>query len=672
MTPAHLLDRTRRALRLAAGLYATGAAAISAAVIHIMIRAFVGSPPVAATIPIVLAAAIAWWAEFRRRGASKLTLERCALWVEERVPTMQYALVSALAMPSTSPGLGLTVDATRWQVVERDALRRALRRTGVLLLAAALLWVAGSRVAGEAGGGMVSRGGPGGIGGTLRVRIRVTPPAYARLARQALDDPASVRALAGSSIEIEVSDSVATLRIGDHSLPAQTTSSGGRLARLVTPARTQALTVASPHGSRVVVVEVIPDSVPSVTLLRPARDSVLRAPTGSIPLGAVVHDDFGIVRAAFEYIVSSGDGESFTFGTGSVGERRLGGNRTGELSASLDLSAIQLKPGDIVHLRAVARDGNTVTGPGIGRSETRTLRVARAGEYDSVAVEGAAPPEEDKSVLSQRMLINLTEALRGRRRALPRDRFVAESARLARDQARLRRQVGDIVFDRLGDSPGGEHAHDETDADRVLTADELLKAAEEATKVESELLDFGSDETPVTAVNRPLLEAYNAMWDAGRELGIAQPERALPHMYRALAAIQRARAAERLYLRGRAPRVVVDIPRVRLQGKDKGVPSARTPHQPADTAQLTDRRRFAAALARLMATPASAIDSFLVLRVSLLDRNADAARALAAATDALRAGHDATGELQQARRALDEPLVVADSVSRWSRGSGSQ
>ena len=46
----------------------------------------------------------------------------------------------------------------------------------------------------------------------------------------------------------------------------------------------------------------------------------------------------------------------------------------------------------------VARDANNVTGPGIGVSETRSLRIARADEYDSVAVEAATLSADRKSV----------------------------------------------------------------------------------------------------------------------------------------------------------------------------------------------------------------------------------------------------------------------------------
>src|SRR3954451_16574242 len=104
-------------------------------------------------------------------------------------------------------------------------------------------------------------------------------------------------------------------------------------------------------------------------------------------------------------------------------------------------------------MRAVAHDANTVAGPGLGSSETRAIRVARAGEYDSVSVDPAPPGEPEGQVLSQRMLITLTEALEKRRPGLARPRIIGEPQRTAADQARLRKRVGDIVFQRIGGEP---------------------------------------------------------------------------------------------------------------------------------------------------------------------------------------------------------------------------
>jgi hypothetical protein len=356
----------------------------------------------------------------------------------------------------------------------------------------------------------------------------------------------------------------------------------------------------------------------------------------------------------------------------------------------------------MVHLRAVARDGNNVSGPGAGASETRVLRVARAGEYDSIAVEGAPPPEADKSLISQRMLIMLTEALEKRRPTLSHETLVSESRQIARDQTRLRKRVGDIIFQRLGNKPTGEEGREPDDAlssdsvaravdsvrrdsvrraaaragrapREIAAADSadsaraaLLRAASAATGSGDKILDFEGDETPVVAINRPLLEAYNAMWEASRELDQGETGRALPPMRRALAAIQRARQAERIYLRGKAPVVVVDLARVRLTGKEHGAASNRLPRAPTDPAAARRAARLAAAIELASRSPAAAIDSIVLLRVESLDASPQLAAALADALTAMRSGRDATTSLARARRIADGSVRGAGGIGAWS------
>jgi hypothetical protein len=279
---------------------------------------------------------------------------------------------------------------------------------------------------------------------------------------------------------------------------------GWRVA-LAMPARPAVLRLAGPARGRLVVLEPRADLPPRVTLELPARDTVLRAAAGAVPLRARADDDLGLAGGAFEWVVSSGEGENFTFRSGRQGAADFGGARRGTLGAALDVAALALKPGDVVHVRAVARDRRPGGAP--GASETRALRVARAGEYDSVAVEGAPPPAADTTALGQRMLLQLTEALvaraagrdprdppaaRPRRAPLARDLVAAESRRIGADQARLRRRVGDAVFARAGgpgEEAGAEHAHFEGDGHQhgegerlpALTPEQMLAAASRAT-----------------------------------------------------------------------------------------------------------------------------------------------------------------------------------------------
>jgi hypothetical protein len=163
-----------------------------------------------------------------------------------------------------------------------------------------------------------------------------------------------------------------------------------------------------------------------------------------------------------------------------------------------------------------------------------------------------------------------------------------------------------------------------------------------------------------------LLEAYNAMWEAGRALDQGETARALPPMRRALAAIQRARQAERIYLRGKAPTVVVDLARVRLTGKETGAANARAPRQPVDPGAARRAERLAAAIELASRAPDAAIDSLVLLRVESLDAAPRLATAIADALDAMRNGRNATMLLSRARRVADGTVRGAGRIGAWS------
>ena len=171
----------------------------------------------------------------------------------------------------------------------------------------------------------------------------------------------------------------------------------------------------------------------------------------------------------------------------------------------------------------------------------------------------------------------------------------------------------------------------------------------------------------MVAVNKPLLEAYNAMWDASLSLELGELDRALPHMRRALAAIQQARQAERLYLRGAQPSVVVDIGKVRMTGKEQGASSVRRPLTASDSAANARELRFARIIQVAPRDPRAAADSLLLLRIDALADAPAFAAALGDAVAAMRAGNGsaATSALARARRLLAGAPVVQDSLGRW-------
>lgn len=681
MTILRRVERARRTLRtaaIAAAILRALAAALALLLVAATVDAFVALPAGARrAVPFVAAAAgVAVFLRRFRRAGVRGDGASAALWIEARFPSLRYALVTAVdpRYAGRVPEVERAAAAVAFEPAVSKAARKALAGPAIATAAFALILLllpagAVARVTRPAPGDALSRArGRSRANPLATVVVHVSPPAYAGLRGESLENPASVRALVGSAVSVEgaAGDGVVSATVGDSGRKAATVQPGDRWTlALVMPAAPTAVRLRAGARERLLVLEPAPDSSPVVVLTLPGRDSILRTASGQLRLAATATDDYGLASGAFELIVSSGSGENFTFKTRTLGAAVFS-SRAGELAATLALDSIGLQPGDMLHIRAVVRDRNDVTGPGVGTSDTRTLRIARTDEYDSVAVDPAPPPEAEKNALSQRMLLMLAQALEQKRSKISHATLVGESRAIAVDQTRLRKRVGQIVFTRLGEDTGEEGDAADKRLDQPVNADSVLAAADRAASAPvGAALEGNEDETPVVATNRPLLEAYNAMWSASSELEIGEPGKAIPFMKKALDALQAARSAERIYLRGKTQAVVVDIDRVRLQGKDKGGPSVRVPRLPADPAR--DRRiaRFDAALQLMRSAPAAAVDSLLLLRLDLLDRDAGTARAIESAANALRGGHDATNALIRARRMLASTPTAPAPLGVW-------
>ena len=683
--------RTTRVL-LATALVTTATVRAAAVMLAALALVAVGDAtiglPLAArrvALPAAIAGAVVIFGLTLWRGRALRSLERVALWVEERIPWLHYSLVTSIdqRLASVHPALEPAVGDAQWGGLVVLEWWRAIRVALVVAFVAALVLVlrpegvtarAVSPRAGDSIDRLASGPGPDPLS---PIAATVQPPAYTGLRVVSVDEPHTITAVVGSAITIRGRGAPALVKaaLGERALEPTATADGWGV-RLTMPRDPEAVRLMASGRDRWIVLEPRPDDVPVVRLTSPARDSVFRQPSGSLSLAGTATDDHGLAAVAFEVIISSGQGESFTFRTLTLGARNADGATRSDVNAMLRLDSLKLVAGDVVHVRATARDRNDVSGPGVGASETRAIRIARAGEYDSVAVEGAPPPEVDKSLLSQRMLILQAERLHARRDALERQVMVSESRAIAADQARLRQRVGELVFIRLEGEDTGEHAHGPGDGHEhgpddleAMTPEQLLAAAEAATAHDgSAPLDFAEGESPIVNVNRPLLEAYNAMWLAGSELEQGSPGLALPHMRVALEALQRARAAERVYLRGRPPAVIVDVADARMKGKEQGTPAEREPPEQGADATVRRARRFDTALMLLGRAPDAATDSLLLLRLDALGAAPTFAAALGEAIEALRTGKDATAALAKARRAAAGEPQVRPSLPAWGAG----
>jgi hypothetical protein len=526
------------------------------------------------------------------------------------------------------------------------------------------------------------------------MRWRVTPPAYTGqgAAEGRGDDP--LQALAGSRVRLRSAffdrwDAVRAIRIGGGELAVHRDRGEWWVEWTQAPGERGVALEAVAHGEavsrRVVPVVVIPDRAPDVELTAPAQDLVLASAHGRVPVRATASDDYGVGEFDLAWSRTRGSGESFQYVEGrwpfsslSRGGKRASGERV------LDLEAMQLEPGDVIHVRAVARDRNTVTGPGESVSRTRVIRVARPEEMDQVNTDIGFPMELPKDpLLSQRMLLIRTERLNTERARIPAAQLRARAAEIAEDQGRLRERVGEQIFTRStgaiqdpnierGFTEEGGAGHSDAPAQpspappaagTQAFSQQVLDAASAATGQGTiDEVTHKHDADPILSVDQTLLRLYNVMWAAERELNQSAPDAALPHQRQALLIIDELRKAERLYPSANVRVDPVNVDSVRGQGKlDEAAPSARAgaPALPAVDALLAEIDRIAARASSMSARAFSLQLSALAAR-ALGGAGADpqAAALLSRAAGEAQAGRgDAARALLLRARARIAPAV---------------
>lgn len=646
------LDAARRWLVTSVVATAAGWGGAAGVVVGVLLRAsrsagMSGRAGAHADHLAAVSAAMAVGAVLLWRSRHVWSREHVALWVEERVPALAYALVTAsdpgsaalpeaLARPIAAAPIGRTVRA---RAVPPPLV--ALGAFGVALAGATLAspfirarTAAAGRAALRAAGVAIPSANPLAV-----LRVRVLPPAYAQARPSTLEDPSAVSALSGSVLTITGASGVpamVTATVAGRTLRVRAARDGAWAAALVVGRVPGTLALTAGRHRRVLAVIPTPDHPPAVTLDAPAGDTVwLVAPAAPLPLAARATDDVALATGWFDYLVTTGSGETFRSRQGVLGRAAIVG-RAGRLGATLPLAALHLGPGDVLSVRAVVVDANVVTGPDTAVSDTRTLRVARPDENDSVAVEGAPPPPVQGSLLSERMLLMAADSLRAARDHTPPAQYLRAAGRLGTDQGDLRKRVYDILYQQ-----------DESGAVNGVEGDD-------------EALD------PQLVIDRDLKAAYDAMWEAQRALIPGDLAAARPAMLRAIAALDRARRADRLYLRGRTPRLVVDVARVRLSAAEKGHASLATARTRADTVRGRAAAGFDAALDVASAGAGRFADALVRLQAGTARDAPPFAAAIGAAADAVRRGADPAPALARARVALFGAPVRGSARVPWT------
>ncbi|HWZ58859.1 MAG TPA: DUF4175 family protein [Gemmatimonadaceae bacterium] len=641
------LERVRRARRRLAGtvvvaaLLWTAALAVAVVVVAALVNTIAPLPLFARVILIPLAAVAALTAGGVTlwRGRAALSMEHVALWVEEREPRLRYALVTSID-PAIAPAAQHTeLHAFAGEADVEGVVRRASRRAlGLALIAVVLAGVAiailrprellraaGRDLARRAG----SRPAAPMANRLAKLSARVDAPAYARLPSVTLKEPTSVPALIGSRVAFSGSGPAEGLSatIGKDSgvMLAAVKEGHDWAVRVTMPKEPTVLTLRDRAYRRLVVLEPITDSAPTVKLRLPEHDTTYQTvPKGKLQLEGELTDDIGLAYGYFEFMLSTGSEESFET-MASTGPRVPFDNaRTATLRATLDLDTMKLAPGSVLHIRAVAFDFNDVTGPGKGISETRTLKIAEP--VDSTSINAAPPLPIDSMWVSQRLLNMRTDTLIRTRRRLAREEMVHRSSAYSNLQEDIRKRALAVVV--------------------------LLE-------------DNGVGGSFQTEASKMLREAADLMWTAREDLGIAQPDSAMPYMKKILKILDDLRLAHRYYLRGLLKPVTVNIERVRMTGTDTAAAAARKPRDELPDPNAALAVRIDRAMAISHRTPAAALDSLTYIRVTAISSAPAVAKALGDAIALLQRGSSVDSALTGTRRALEPRPRIVSGPLEW-------
>lgn len=637
-------ERVQRAQRRLVGTVVLAAllwaAALAMAIVSLAAALNALAPLNAATrlaiIPLTAFAAAAAAALVIWRGRASRSLQRVALWIEERQPQLRYALVTAiddtLAPADRNRALHEAAERVDIDGIMRHAWKRTLGRGAlaciVLLAVLAVLRPTDLLRAAEHELAMRTTPRPAApmANRLLSLSARVVPPAYSRLPARTIDQPSNLAALIGSRATLDGSGppNGVGATIGVQEIAAGTGERGWAIG-VTMPKEPSVLTLHDRAYKRLVSLEPVTDSSPDVRLRLPAHDTTYQTvPKGKLEIDAGLTDDIGLDYGYVEYLLSSGSEESFDTKQINGARAQLGNARTSAIRTTIDFDTLKLSPGSVLHIRVIAYDYNDVTGPGKGVSETRTLKVAEP--VDSTSINAAPPLPIDSMWISQRLLNMRTDTLIRTKRSLAHEEFVHRSSGYSNGQEDIRK--------------------------RALAVIALLE-------------DNGVGDSFETEASKMLRQAVDLMWTAREDLGVAQPEQAMPIMKKILKILDDLRLAHRYYLRGILKPVAVNIERTRLTGKDSASASARLPRTELDDPHLQLAGRIDAAAALARTAPAAAADSLVYIRVSALSSAPAVAGALQRAIDLLRRGAPADSALASTRRALEPPPRLLTGPSAW-------
>lgn len=463
--------------------------------------------------------------------------------------------------------------------------------------------------------------------------VSVNPPSYTqqpRFAQSELD----IEVLQGSVIEWLIplfeserinnnTEFELTLSNGDV-LPFERIERGYNLTYVANAAAVYSIIQVTPSANfttDIATLSVKMDAKPVINIKEPLL-TITELAKNSVPLlntQVEIFDDYGLSNVKIVASIAKGSGESvkfrdqtFSFDSYSQDSESQKGDKN-NYKKRWDLTALDMSPGDELYFSIHATDNKTPESQ-TSISPTRIVRWLE-DEQEGITSDGVVIDFIPEYFKSQRQIIIETEALIEQQDSMSTELFKRTSRALAIDQSDLKQTYGQYLGDEFesgvmhtmeaGPAVPSADEHGHSDEDEGASNEESSHDSEHSHESEgsndqaSDLsgyqqvieqyghnhgeVDIGFIKTTEGQINPKVLmkRAVAEMWQAELHLQLSSPSLALPYEKEALNYLNRAKQAERIYVK----RLGFEPPPVseerRYQGKLKDILSYQRSTQAA-------------------------------------------------------------------------------------------
>lgn len=370
------------------------------------------------------------------------------------------------------------------------------------------------------------------------------------------------------------------------------------------------------------ILAVTPDTRPTIRFIEPTQTitELAKNAVPTVQTTVSIEDDFALGRVEILASIASGSGEAvkfrdqtFQFDSQSVIEGKT------HFFKSWDLVELDMQPGDELYFSIRAWDNRQPTAQQ-SRSASKIIRWLE-DEQQTVLADGGLIDFIPEYFKSQRQIIIETKALIADKDRLPNDEINRVSRDLGAAQSFLKQKYGQFLGDEFdsgtpqameagsqpehsgheqhkehagtAQKPATEHEHGDSDHQSEETDKSGYSAIiQQFGHAHGEADDGNFIKQGIPSPKLLMKRAIGNMWQAELHLLLSQPEQALPFENKALALLNRAKKAERIYVKrlGFAPPPVSE--KRRYQGDLSGIlnyqrnektPEQNTPMQAVGT-----------------------------------------------------------------------------------------